>query len=251
MIVHVGDFAFTGPDVLHNHAHESFGNIDGEVFDRFHQLARFFVVLGDDLRLAHHQFITLAAHHLDQNRKLQLAAAENLERVRAARLFHAQRDVGEQFLIQPLAQVARSNVVAFASAKRRSVDGEQHRNRRLVDDDRRERRGILRAGNGFSNRDAFDARDGNNVAERCLRNVGALQAREAEELGDLCLVKCPVALGDGNVFARLHGPGKNAGNGQAPQVVAVIEVSDQNLKRPVSISLRRGNGIDDRVKQRT
>src|SRR5208282_2856172 len=233
------------------HADEFLGDIDGEVLDRFHQFASFFVVLGDDLRFADHQFVTFAAHHLDQDGKLQLAAAQNLERVGAPRLFHAQRDVGEQLFFQALTQVARGDVGAFASAKRRRVDGEEHGNRRLVDDDGGEGRGILGVGNGFANGDAFDSGDGNDVAQRSFRDVGALEAGEAEELGDFCFVKGAVALGDGNIFARLHGSIKNASDGEAAEIVAVVEIRDQDLKRAVGVSLRSRDGVNDGFKQQT
>ena len=36
----------------------------------------------EDLRLAHHQLVAFAAHHLDQDGELQLAAAHHLEGVR-------------------------------------------------------------------------------------------------------------------------------------------------------------------------
>src|SRR5208282_673084 len=62
-------------------------------------------------------------------------------------------------------------------------------------------------------------------------------------------MKRPIALGDRNVFARLHGSGKNAGNGQTAQVVAVIEIRDQDLQWPIFVPLRRRNRIDDGLKQ--
>src|SRR5208282_558140 len=189
VIVHVGDFALARADMLHDHADEFFGDIDGEVLDWLHQFASFFVVLGDDLGLADHQFVTFAAHHLDENRKLQFAAAENLERIGAASLFHAQGDVGEQLFIEALAQVARRDVGAFASAERRRVDGEEHRNRGLVDNDGRKRRGVLCVGDSLADGDAFDAGYGDNVAERSFGNVGTLEAGKTEELGDFCFVK--------------------------------------------------------------
>src|ERR1019366_1126154 len=191
VIMHVGDFAFARADMLHDHADEVVGDIDSEVFDRLHQFAA--DVLGDDLGLADHQFITFTAHHLDQNRKLQLAAAQNLERIHAPGLFHAQR----------------------------------------------------------ANGDAFDAGDRDDVAQRSFRDVGALEAGKAEELGDFCFMKGAVALGDRNVFARLHGSIKNAGDGEAAEIVAVVEIRDQDLQRAVGVSLRRGNGVDDRLKQQT
>ena len=50
-----------------------FRHVDGEMLDRFHQLA--VDALGDDLGLADHEFVAFAAHHLDQDGKLQFAAA--------------------------------------------------------------------------------------------------------------------------------------------------------------------------------
>src|SRR5499427_6218315 len=71
VIVHVGDFAFAGAQLLHDYTHEFFGNVDGEVLDRFHQLAGFVVALGDDLGLADHEFVALAAHHLYEDAELK------------------------------------------------------------------------------------------------------------------------------------------------------------------------------------
>src|SRR5208282_2469799 len=178
-----------------------------------------------------------------ENGKLQLAAAENFKGVSAAGFFHAQGDVGEQLFVEALAEIAGGDIVAFASAEGRSVDGEEHGNGRLIDDDRRQRRGILGAGNRLSDGDAFDASDGN--------DVGALEAAEAEELGDFCLVEGAVALGDSDVFSSFHGAGKNAGDGEASEVVAVIEICDEDLQRSVFVTLGSGNGVDDGVKQRT
>src|ERR1700688_4407435 len=247
MIVHIGYFTFARANMLHDYANKFFGNIDGEVFDRLHQFA--VDAFGDDLRLPDHEFVALAAHHLDQNGKLQLAAAQNFERIGAASLFHAKRDVSKKFFVEALTQVSRCNEIAFASAKRRSVDGEEHRNRRLVDDDRRKGRGIYGAGNGLANGDALDASYGDDVAQRSFRNVGALEPGKTEQLGDLRLVKRSVALGDGNILAGFHGAGKNARDGQAAKVVAVIEIRDENLQRPIFVALGRRNRINDRLEQ--
>jgi hypothetical protein len=50
------------------------------MLDWLHQLA--IHSLGDDLRLADHEFVAFAAHHFDENRKLQFAAAHDRERHR-------------------------------------------------------------------------------------------------------------------------------------------------------------------------
>src|SRR5215467_241412 len=74
MIVHVGDFALARSELFHHDANELFRYIDGQIFNRFHQFA--IDPFSDDFRLTHHEFVTLAPHHLDQNRELQFAAAK-------------------------------------------------------------------------------------------------------------------------------------------------------------------------------
>jgi len=79
---------------------ELFRNVNRQVLDRLHQLA--INTAGDDLRLPDHQLIAFAAHHFNKDRKLQLAAAKDLEGIRAAGIFHPQRHVREQFLFEPV-----------------------------------------------------------------------------------------------------------------------------------------------------
>ena len=82
VIVHVGDFALARPQLLHHNSDEFFRNVDGQVLHGFHELA--VDALGDNLRLADHQLETFAAHHFNEDRKLQFAAAQHLEGIRAA-----------------------------------------------------------------------------------------------------------------------------------------------------------------------
>ena len=121
--------------------------------------------LGDDLRLADHQFVAFAAHHFDQDGELQFAASHHLESVRTAGLFHAKRNVGQQFFVEALAKIARGHVLAFASGKGRRIDGELHRDGGFVDDDARQRRRIFEVGDGVADGDAGDASDGDDVSQ--------------------------------------------------------------------------------------
>ncbi len=111
--------------------------IDHQQFQRLMHLA--VDGLGQDLGLAHHQLKAFAPHHFDEDGELQLAAAHHLERVGPAGFFHADGDVGQQFFIQPVAQIARSDELPFAARERRRIDGERHRDGRLVDLDVRQR----------------------------------------------------------------------------------------------------------------
>ena len=93
-----------GPRRLDDHADEVLRDVDGEVLDRLHELA--VDDAGDDLRPADHQLVAFAAHHLDEDGELQFAAAQHLEAVRRAGLLDADGDVGQQLLVEALAQIA-------------------------------------------------------------------------------------------------------------------------------------------------
>ena len=71
------------------------------------------ISLLDDVRLADCHLEALAAHHLDEDRELQLAAALDLEGVRAVGRHDAQRNVADQLLAQPVLDLARGDLVAL------------------------------------------------------------------------------------------------------------------------------------------
>src|SRR5579864_6203908 len=73
VIVHIGDFALARAKLLHHDADEFLRDIDGEMFDGFHELA--IDALSDDLGFADHELVTFTAHHLDENGKLQFSAS--------------------------------------------------------------------------------------------------------------------------------------------------------------------------------
>ena len=134
-------------------------------------------MLGDDLGAADHELEAFAAHHLDEDGELQLAAAEDLEAVRAAGLFDADGDVGEQFFVEALAQVARGDVLAFAAGAAGElltencmamVGSSMMMSGRGC--------GIFDVGEGLADGDAGDAGDGDDVADLGLLDVGALEA---------------------------------------------------------------------------
>ena len=104
VIVHLQHFAAPGAQGFQNDANEVFRNIHDQAFDRLELFATF--VANDDLGLADHQLKTFAAHGLNQNGQLQFAAAEYPERFRRVGILHANGNVGQQFALQAIAQIA-------------------------------------------------------------------------------------------------------------------------------------------------
>ncbi len=111
--------------------------------------------------------------------------------------------------------------------------------------------GVLGFGNGLADRDAFDARDRDDVSQLRFGDVGALQSRERKQFRDLGLVQRAVELGDGDFFAGMHLSVEDARDRQPSQIVAVVEVRHQNLQRTRRVALGMRNRLDDRVEQRT
>ena len=77
---------------------------------------------GDDFRLPHGHFITFAPHHLNQDGQLKFAPAHHLEGIVTAHILHADGHVGEQFLVEPVAQVPRGHERAIPPREGRGVD---------------------------------------------------------------------------------------------------------------------------------
>ena len=247
VIVHLLHLRLARAQLLDHHPDKRLGNVDGQPLHRLHQLA--VNVLGHDFGLAHRQLETFAAHHLDQNRQLQLAAAHHLERVGALGVFHAQRNVGEQLFFQALSQIARGNVLPFATRERRRVHHELNGDGRLVNRGDRQRRRVFNVRDGLADVDAGHSRNRDDVAQLGGDDIGPLQPGEREQLRNLDLLHRPVALGDGDVLAGAQRAVEDACDGQAAEIVAVIEIRHQHLQRSVRIALRMRNGVDDGFEQ--
>ena len=86
------------------------GDVDRQALDGL--VAFGFDVALEHVRLADGQLEALAAHHLDQHRQLQLAAALDLVGVGPVGGLDAQGDVADQLLIQARLDLARRDLVA-------------------------------------------------------------------------------------------------------------------------------------------
>ncbi len=100
----------------------------------------------------------------------------------------------------------------------------------------RQRIGRLEAGDGFADGDAGDAGNGDDIAQLGFRDVGALEPVEAEELGDLDLLNLTAELGDADFFAGAQGAVEDTRDGEAAEVIAVVEIGDQDLQRRGRVS---------------
>ena len=94
VVDHLLHAALAQREHLRDHADVVLGHVDRQALDRL--VADAVDLADDDLRLADGQLEALAAHDLDEDRELQLAAALDLPGVRALGVEHADRDVADR-----------------------------------------------------------------------------------------------------------------------------------------------------------
>src|ERR1700751_1624631 len=105
-------------------------DVDGELLEG---LAAFSVAVAQyHARTRYRQLVALAAHVLDQDSEVQLAAAVYGKHVGIAGFLDAQRHVGEKLALEALAQVAARDVLAVPPPGGRRVELELHTEGRPV-----------------------------------------------------------------------------------------------------------------------
>ncbi len=243
MIAHLEHLAAPGAGRFHDDADEILRHVDHQPLQRLEFLAVFRA--DHNFRLTHHQLKTFAPHRLDQNRELQFAAPQHAERFRCVRVFHADGDVGQQFFLQAITEVARSEKRSLFAGKRAAVHGKNHRQRGLVDQQRFQRHGVRQIRDAFADLDAFNAGNRHEIASRDRLCFIAFQASKRIQLGDARRRQLAVQLADAHVRAALQRTVKNAPNRNSSQEFAVIQVHYLNLQNAIGIARRRGNVLDD------
>ncbi len=95
---------------------ELFRHVDGQFFDRLALLSVNLLV--DNLRLAHLQFVTFAAHRFDEDGEVKHAAAANNPRVARLVALHTQGEVLFEFLFEAVVDVARGAELTLFAEER-------------------------------------------------------------------------------------------------------------------------------------
>ena len=222
---------------------ERLRDVDGDEFEGLVTGAVHHV--GDDVRVRHRELEAFAPHVLDQDRDLEFAAADDLEGVGAVGGLHLERDVGEEFLVEAVLDVARGDVLAFAAGHGRGVDREHHRERGLVDVEDGEADRSEGVADRLADVDFGEARESHDFTGAGFFHLTPGDFLEGEEFGDLRSHCAAVPAHQGDVFARLHRPFEDAADGEASEIVGVVEVRDEHLQNLVRIAAGLGHGLDD------
>ena len=207
-------------------------------------------ILEDHLRAGHRQLEAFAAHVLDQDGEVQLAPARDPEYIRLGGVFHAQRDVGEQFLVETVAYLPAGDELAFAPDQRGGVHLEIHVERGLVDLVHRQRLGLLLVGQRCADGNLVDARDLHDLARVRLVHRDPVQALETVDAGDLGHGSGAIRLHHGHFHADTDHAAAQATDDQPADVAGVIQRGHGHLQRQGGVAHREGDALQDRLKQR-
>ena len=135
----------------------------------------------------------LAAHLLDQDGEVQLAAARDLDAVGPPQVFDAQRDVDAQLALEAVLDLAQGHGAAVLAGERAVVDQEEHADRRLLDLERRQGDGgrvELGRGQRVADGDLVGAGEPDDVAGGDLLDLAVLEAARDPQMGDARGSRC-------------------------------------------------------------
>ena len=207
------------------------------------------ILLEDDLGTAHGKLEAFAAHGLDEDGHLELAAALDQEGVLVGGVFHAHGHVAQAFAVQAVADHAALHQLAFTAGQGRGVDAEAHGHGGLVHADARQGAGVLAGADGVADGHVLDAGHHHDVAGLGLVHFGQLQAFIDLDLGGAQGAGLTVFTDAGQALVGVDAAVHDAAHGQTAQVIGVVQVGHQHLEGLLGIVGRTGDLFEDGLEQ--
>ena len=158
---HMKQLALPLAHALEHRTGHILGNIDNEALDGL--VAHAVDLLIEHLGCADLEFISLAAHRLNEDGEVHLSSAADAKGVRGVGIFDTQGDVAQQLAVQPVAQVAGRDELALFARERRIVDREDHLHRGIGDLDKGNGIDAVKCADGIADVDLLQSRETNNV----------------------------------------------------------------------------------------
>ena len=197
------------------------------------------------------EFVPFAAHIFDEDRQVHLAAAAHLERLGGVGILYLQRDVAQQFAVQPVAQVAGGDELALFAGEGAVVDGKGHLHRRLADLDEGHRLHAVGGADGVADVDAFQPRKADDVARLCPLHGHTGEAFDLVQVDQLAaLVEADdVVVADGDFLVGLHAAALDPADADPAHIVVIVDGRDEQLQRRRLVRLHGRDMVEDGIEQ--
>ena len=183
---------------------------------------------------------------------MHFATAHYAEGIVGGGIFHTQGNVLQQLALQAVTDLAAGDVLAFLAGKRGIVDGEGHLNGRIVDLNKGQRLNLAGVAHSVADGNIGQTGKGNNITGSGLLNGLAAVCLKVKQLGDAAghVQVGVVPVANLNSLANLDDTVLHAANAHAAHKVVVVHAGNQHLHRGFGFTLRRGNVLQDGIKQR-
>ncbi len=221
-----------------------------------------FPIVEDDFGARDAELHPLAADLLDQDRQVQFPAPGDLDPVRSPNVLDTERHVDPLLARQPVPDLAQGDCLALGPRERTAVHEEEHRDRRLLDLERRQDL-VRRVGrrDRITHSQLLESRDPDDVAGRDLLDLFALDApghpeparRRGIAPGDLPVARLavdPARRAADELLPAAMDTLEHAAAADPAQVVAPGERRDLHPERGVDHGVRRRHALDDRLEER-
>ena len=248
MIHHLLQPALAEREQLRDDTDELLRNVDCDTLDRFEPFA--VDLLRQHLRLADRQLETLAAHQLDEDCELQLAASLYFPCIGARGRQHAQRNIAYELRIETLLHLARGQPRPLGAGERARVDPDRHRQARFVDRRHGQRPRIVGIGDRLTDRHLGQAGERDDLSGPRLVGGNAVECLGDVQLGHACRLDRPVGTAPRNRRALAQRPVANPQEREPADVRARVEIRDQGLQRMLGVVARRRDRVEQRGEQR-
>ena len=223
--------------------------LDHGLLDRLEALA-VLALLEEHARTSDLELIAFATHGFHKHRKMQDAAAGDLDAALVLELGDAHGHVVLALVEETLLELACADDIAIAPHERRRRSLEDDRERRGIDLDGIEMHGVLRIGVDVADIGAIDAHHGADVAGLDLIAFGTSQIVEGIQLANGGNGARSVVLHDKDLVAGVNGARIHATDADAAHIARVVDGHALHGERSVEIDLGSGHVLQNHVEQR-
>ena len=165
-------------------------------------------------------------------------------------LLDAQGDVGADFLDQSLPDMPGGDELAVNAGEWAIVNSKLHLDGRRVNRHKRQRRAVFRIRNGLTDKDVLKPGQTDDVPRVGLGDFNALEALEVEDGRDLGGALASVTVDADTSVAQIDFAAVDLAEGNATQVIRVIQVRGQQPEPLPGVCARRRDVLDNGVEQR-